>query len=459
MAQYESNPENKEEKYDIYVKGISVADFIQFASSQYRDSILHIQNTDTGKEGLIFFYNGEIVDAELDDLEGTEAALEILAWGKSNIWLQPNYFRKENKIQKHIMALLIDAARIADEKAAKALKEEEDVNVLLNKAISFAQGYHFKEAQDLLSNILKKNKNNIEALLWLSRIVNRMRIVEQCLAYLKRIAPTHPEVMEEIAKFSQVKQYITDDIITHCPFCWAPMNKGDSNCMYCKAITVLSQDSLSSLGQVDEKILRSAIDRYQNVFINEENNFYAFWWMGVANVNLKNFEVGLKYMERAVSINREPYFISQIDSLKEYMESKTSPLPLEMEEEEIEDIENQPKILVVDDSVTTRKTIREILRKAGYNVVEAKDGGEALNKLKTEMPDLVLLDIILPVLDGYKILEIMKAHSKYKEIPVVLLTSQDGFFDKLRAKMSGSNAYVTKPFKPKKLMKVIKKLL
>jgi twitching motility two-component system response regulator PilG len=117
------------------------------------------------------------------------------------------------------------------------------------------------------------------------------------------------------------------------------------------------------------------------------------------------------------------------------------------------------KILVVEDSPTTRKVVVLTLKQKGYALMEAQDGLEALSKIDEERPDLILLDIILPKMDGYKILSLIKENKDLKDIPVIMLTSKDGFIDKCKGKLAGSTAYLTKPFEPKDLIKTVRKYI
>lgn len=117
------------------------------------------------------------------------------------------------------------------------------------------------------------------------------------------------------------------------------------------------------------------------------------------------------------------------------------------------------KVLAVDDSGIARKAIVQTLLSKGYDVVEAKDGYEAMSQLRDEKPDLVLLDLILPKMDGYEVLSNMREQEEHKHIPVIVLTSRDTLFDKLKGKMSGTDEYVTKPFKPEVLLEKVEKYL
>lgn len=117
------------------------------------------------------------------------------------------------------------------------------------------------------------------------------------------------------------------------------------------------------------------------------------------------------------------------------------------------------KILVVDDSSLSRKVIVNVFAGKSYDVTEAVDGVDAMNKLQQETPDLVLLDLILPKMDGYQVLNEMKKSVMLKKTPVIMLTSRDALMDKLRGKMSATDEYLTKPVNPEELMSKVNKYL
>ena len=117
-------------------------------------------------------------------------------------------------------------------------------------------------------------------------------------------------------------------------------------------------------------------------------------------------------------------------------------------------------VLVVDDSPLTRKIVSKTLLDQGYAVIDAEDGATAVDRVQTEHPDLVLLDLIMPGMDGYEVLSAIRHGSdKIKRTPVILLTSRDKLFNKIRGKMAGSDEYLTKPFKPDELLLKIRKYI
>ena len=117
------------------------------------------------------------------------------------------------------------------------------------------------------------------------------------------------------------------------------------------------------------------------------------------------------------------------------------------------------KILVVEDSTTQRKIICKMLSQSGYRTMQASDGYEAIVTVGKEKPDLILLDIIMPGMDGYKVMSAIKEKEGMKNVPIIMLTSRDKLIDKMRGKVSGTNEYLTKPFKSEELIAKIDKYL
>ena len=116
-------------------------------------------------------------------------------------------------------------------------------------------------------------------------------------------------------------------------------------------------------------------------------------------------------------------------------------------------------ILTVDDSPTIRKLLAMTLEREGFDVVQAQDGVEALVKMSECNPAMILSDINMPRLDGYKLCKFVKKHAKTKHIPVIMLSGKDGVFDKLRGRMSGCDGYLTKPFESKDLLEKIRSFI
>ena len=113
------------------------------------------------------------------------------------------------------------------------------------------------------------------------------------------------------------------------------------------------------------------------------------------------------------------------------------------------------KVLVIDDSNTIRRSAEIFLKQGGYQVLLAEDGFDALSKVNDHEPDLIFCDILMPRLDGYQTCAIIKRNAKFADVPVIMLSSKDGLFDKARGRMVGSQDYLTKPFTKDQLLQAV----
>jgi twitching motility two-component system response regulator PilG len=113
------------------------------------------------------------------------------------------------------------------------------------------------------------------------------------------------------------------------------------------------------------------------------------------------------------------------------------------------------KVLVIDDSNTIRRSAEIFLRQGGHEVLLADDGFDALAKVHDHEPDIIFCDILMPRLDGYQTCAIIKRNPRFAHVPVIMLSSKDGLFDKARGRMVGSDEYLTKPFTREQLLRAV----
>lgn len=115
-----------------------------------------------------------------------------------------------------------------------------------------------------------------------------------------------------------------------------------------------------------------------------------------------------------------------------------------------------PNILVVEDSPTMRQLIGFAVKRIPQaRVIEATDGVDALKKLSSEKVDIILADINMPIMDGLKLVSLVRSNPSYKDIPVIIITTEGAEEDKKRALAIGANAYLTKPIQTQELMKLV----
>ena len=121
--------------------------------------------------------------------------------------------------------------------------------------------------------------------------------------------------------------------------------------------------------------------------------------------------------------------------------------------------EKKKRILLVDDEVDIVTMIRMRLEASGFEVMVSTDGKEALNAARTHNPDLIILDLMLPTMDGFHVARMLKYDARYKDIPIIMLTAKAGENDRKIGEDVGVNAYFNKPFEAEKLLAKIRELL
>jgi twitching motility two-component system response regulator PilG len=446
-----------QEKSNVFITGFTLANFLQLINLEQKTCTLKVKSKN--KVGYLFLNKGELVNAAADGMDGERAATRIISWQNVQTEVQDSC-QTERKVHTPLMHILLNSTRHADENGT--LLDHAD---LLDEAIQEAEGYHLKKAKLLLSKILKQDKRNQKAWLWFSRISASFKTVEGSLNNALKIAPHDPEVLEEVKKFQQTKSRLHEEPFPRCPFCWAPLRSDAVTCPYCKCHLLIHNLFFELDHAGSKKIQKEAIDRYTRV-VERENNSQAHYWLGMIYLNMDNYEEALNHLDIASkSSPKEQFYSKQLNVLLKHMASSgallSSELPSTVNNTDFPAISLRDKIrrkiLVVEDSPTIRKVISITLSQKGYETIEAGDGLEALSRLNEAKPDLILLDIILPKMDGYQILSIIRDNPEFKNIPVIMLTSKDGIINKVKGKVAGSSAYLTKPFDPNKLVETIER--
>jgi two-component system, cell cycle response regulator DivK len=117
------------------------------------------------------------------------------------------------------------------------------------------------------------------------------------------------------------------------------------------------------------------------------------------------------------------------------------------------------RILVVEDQEDNRRILRDLLGNAGYELIEAESGEEALTAVEAQRPDLILMDIQLPVMDGYEVARRIKSNPDMKLVPIIAVTSYALTGDEAKARAAGCNAYISKPYSPRALLAKVREFL
>src|SRR5215831_5770902 len=118
-----------------------------------------------------------------------------------------------------------------------------------------------------------------------------------------------------------------------------------------------------------------------------------------------------------------------------------------------------PRVLLVDDSRVVRKIVEMTLWRERIEVVTASDGLGALAGVADTQPDLMLLDVLLPYIDGYQVCHVVHHHPDFRDLPILLLSGKGSVVDRMRGKLAGSTDYISKPFDPAELLSTVQRYL
>jgi Response regulators consisting of a CheY-like receiver domain and a winged-helix DNA-binding domain len=243
--------------------------------------------------------------------------------------------------------------------------------------------------------------------------------------------------------------------VSVCPFCRHENSPHAVRCDGCLAVLTLSDlEMLLSNRECRSDLIEKVTEKMEAERVVRQLHEDELVTLGIGHLNLKNLDVGFSVLRDASQANPNNVILG----------SQVNALAIRLEE-----IKNQPEtngaallakaILVVDDSMTVRKLISGKLEKNGHKVVCAEDGADAIAVLENFVPDLVLLDIDMPKMDGYQVCKLIRSKSATKDVPVIMISGKDGFFDKVRGKMAGSTDHISKPFGPETLMKALENYL
>ena len=332
---------------------------------------------------------------------------------------------------------------------------------LLKRGIASAREGDKTLAKQLLLRSAELNANNDAVWLWLA--VTATSDGEK-VGYLERALALKPENERLQATLTQLKSKLShQEPAWRCPLCMTPAGRPQAQCVNCRAVLTLADLQAIFESDAHQGKLERAIFGYKNV-LGQGVDFGAHFNLGIAHLNLGQMDAGIAHLQQALRLEpRDKELQYKIDELirrqgegsknghNGYKNGHSNGHGVVEEEETWV----RGTILAVDDSPTIRKLVSMTLRRHDYEVILAEDGMEALGKLNHISPDLILLDITMPRMNGYQVCKIIKGNRATKAIPVIMLSGKDGFFDKVRGRLAGSSVYVTKPFDPRVLLQIV----
>jgi twitching motility two-component system response regulator PilG len=323
-------------------------------------------------------------------------------------------------------------------------------NAQLQAGIAAAQSGNKESARSLLTALTQEEPANELAWHWRATVCDDPHEAIACLQSVLDINPDNVRARSELEQLQ--KDLVAAVQAWQCPLCQFADHKAATVCPDCGAVLSLADPEVffGGSGSTDAVKLREAITRLNGVE-DAENSFDTQLHLGLAHLNLRDFDQSLDCFKAALRLRtgdrqeraRLTKLVQRVADAQAAAEEKTRQV-----------LASRRCVLVVDDSPTVRKLVTLTMEKNGYRVAEAADGEEALASIRKEVPDLVLLDITMPKLDGYQVCKLIRSNPETARVPVIMLSGKDGFFDKVRGRMAGSTRYLTKPFKPENLLEV-----
>ncbi|MEM8930599.1 MAG: response regulator [Acidobacteriota bacterium] len=281
----------------------------------------------------------------------------------------------------------------------------------------------------------------------------RVGPVGRRLELAEKVILLHPEHAAGRALYEELSRLAVDESSTLpvrcCPFCRAPKEPTEIQCDGCGARwSLFDVEALLANQDADLVKLQRAVDRFNGAIAAGDEDWTIRRHLLVAWLHLGDLgraaEVVQDLLDR-IPLD-EPQRL-EIEQVRVFLVRSGA-----LDAAPAADAKTIRRVLVVDDSPTVRTLVGATLEDAGYQIAHAGTGMEALAQLRKEVPDLVLLDIGLPNMDGFQLCQLLRQNPATAELPVIMLSARDGFYDKVQGRMVGCQDYVTKPFDPADLI-------
>jgi len=322
------------------------------------------------------------------------------------------------------------------------------IRLLFNQGVTTAKSGDHEKARDLFKEACILHPGSEKIWYWRAFVAPDN---ESRARYLRKVLKINPDHKQANAWLSQQTQAITRQEETwQCPICQESYSEAQTECKQCGVFLDLSDlDHMLGERQIDQNLIQIGITNLAHRALNG-HRFENRLHIGIAYLNLHQWEKALEVFLDIHTLNPEHALlskaISQLQARAESNAQADQPPP-----------RSRGTVMIVDDSTTVRKLVSITVEDLGFEVLEASNGSQALSKIFETKPNVIFLDIKMPQMDGYQVCRILKENQHTADIPVIMLTGQDGFFDRVRGKMVGALDYITKPFEAETLVAALEK--
>ncbi len=326
---------------------------------------------------------------------------------------------------------------------------------LLKKGIAAARQGDKITARSLLAAASEMDPESELAWLWLASVANSRDETASCLERALAINPDDERTRVWLERVRAGKPKARRHF--RCPFCHGESLVEVEKCPSCRSVLTLKNlELLLHNTDADQEILRAALDRLE-ALTGAQVTHEAHLEIALGYLNLKRTYEGLTRLRVARQMTPENRELGAvIEQLEVRMESAAR-ATAHLSRPAIPASAPRRVVLVVDDSPTVLKLVGVTLERQGHEVLVAGNALQALAKLDEVTPDLVLVDISMPHMDGYQLAKLIRANPTTQDVPIVMLSGRDGFFDKMRGRLAGANDHISKPFDPATLVAAVAK--
>jgi twitching motility two-component system response regulator PilG len=334
----------------------------------------------------------------------------------------------------------------------------------LQAGVASCQAGEKDTGRQLLQQVVAQDSGNEQAWLWLAAITDAP---DEAIKYLERVLeinPANERAMSGIRYYRSLQPPPPPVTAAWtCPLCWATADESHSQCPQCKAILHLRDPDLFlfnpglDITKVKEGILRMDYTLAQPP--PGTDDFLLHLHMGLGHLNLRQFEEGVTHLRVALQVGKETQELrQQVDELLRHKTQFEATPSSSIREAPVKVPWASLTIMVVETQPAIRKLANLTLKRSGFRVLEAADSYEMGQLLQTgSEPDLVFLQFELPGANGYQLCQMLRNNPRTQQVPIILISTKDGFLHRLRGRWAGCTDFLTKPFAPEDLLGMVRK--
>ncbi|WP_419175142.1 response regulator [Desulfosediminicola sp.] len=428
----------------------TILDHIQSARRKGSSLDLHINSGN--RQGIVQIRSGQLLSATTGKLNGNGAVLTLVSLENTTIAIDEQSAPVPKNISLSLEQILHYTSSLQTQSQKQIPVDEEKY---LEDALLLFFQFKNKQAAELLLRILRQNRFYYPAWLWQSRLLTRDDYIIKALDEAYRWGNDDRDVWRESRKMRPQLEDIPESV-KRCVFCWSLLDEG-TTCGHCKASLIVTGQPLAS--DIKQEEIQQSLVYYHRALEKDPENARIAYTLSLGSFNLKQYEKALPLMRDAVRLSPQSTLYRKSLSLLLTLAKANDRNPEPEARKAPRHQSSQATVMMVEDSKTSRKVLSMLFERLGYRIVEAENGAEAMAKAQSASIDLILLDLMLPDINGHELLPKLRQLKGMKNIPVIMLTGRQDSTDRLLGIQSGASEYVTKPFDPKKLTELVQQYI